>query len=61
MTTKTILLCTIGSYGDVYPFIGIGQELNRRGFRGVLITSEHFESQACDAGLEFIGLGSAED
>lgn len=62
MTTgKTVLLCTIGSAGDVHPFIGIGQELKKRGFRVVLITSQYFEAQALSAGLEFIGLGSTED
>lgn len=60
-TEKTILLCTIGSAGDVNPFIGIGQELKKRGFRVVLITSQYFESQAHTAGLEFFGLGSSED
>jgi len=58
---KTILLCTIGSAGDVNPFIGIGQQLKKRGFRVVLITSQYFESQARSVGLEFFGLGSAED
>lgn len=58
---STILLCTIGSAGDVYPFIGIGEELKKRGFRVVLITSQYFESQARSAGLEFFGLGSSED
>ena len=58
---KTILLCTIGSAGDVNPFIGIGQELKKRGFRVILITSQYFESQAHQAGLGFFGLGSAED
>jgi rhamnosyltransferase subunit B len=61
MDMKTILLCTIGSAGDVNPFIRIGRELKRRGFRAVLITSQHFESETRDAGLEFLGLGSAED
>ncbi|MGQ0602827.1 MAG: glycosyltransferase [Anaerolineales bacterium] len=62
MTTgKTILLCTIGSAGDVNPFIGIGQQLRKRGFRVVLITSQYFETQARSVGLEFFGLGSAED
>jgi rhamnosyltransferase subunit B len=60
-TGNTILLCTIGSAGDVYPFIGIGQELKKRGFRVVLITSAYFESQARSAGLEYFGLGSSED
>ena len=58
---RTILLCTIGSAGDVNPFIGIGEELKKRGFRVVLITSQYFESQARSAGLEFFGLGSSED
>jgi rhamnosyltransferase subunit B len=56
-----ILLCAIGSAGDVYPFLGIGQELRKRGHRVALITSQFFEMQARDAGLEFFGLGSAED
>jgi len=58
---RTILLCTIGSAGDVNPFIGIGQELIKRGFRVVLITSQYFETEARSVGLEFFGLGSAED
>src|SRR5688572_3995327 len=60
-TQRTILLCTIGSAGDVNPFIGIGEELKKRGFRAVLITSQYFETQARSVGLEFFGLGSAED
>jgi rhamnosyltransferase subunit B len=61
MTEKTILLCTIGSAGDVNPLIAIGQRLVASGFRVVLVTSQYFESQAHDAGLEFIGLGSVAD
>lgn len=60
-TKRTILLCTIGSAGDVNPFIGIGQHLIKRGFRVVLITSGYFETQALSAGLEFFGLGRIED
>jgi rhamnosyltransferase subunit B len=56
-----ILLCTIGSAGDVYPFIGIGQELKKRGYRVILVTSQFFEPQAHEVGLEFFGLGSTED
>ena len=58
---KTILFCTIGSTGDVNPFIGIGKELKKRGFRVVLITSQYFATQARSVGLDFFGLGSAED
>ena len=60
-TEKTILLCTIGSAGDVNPFIGIGQQLKKRGFRVALITSQYFEFQARSVGLEFFGLGNTED
>jgi rhamnosyltransferase subunit B len=56
-----ILLCTIGSAGDVFPFITLGQELKRRGYRVTLVTSQYFQSQAHEAGLEFFGLGSRED
>lgn len=56
-----ILLCTIGSAGDVYPFISLGQGLRKRGYRVTLITSQFFQTQARDAGLEFLGLGNAED
>lgn len=57
----TIILCTIGSAGDVNPFIGIGEFLKKQDFRAVLISSQHFESQARSAGLEFFGLGSSQD
>ncbi len=57
----TILLCAIGSAGDVNPFIAIGKELRKRGHRVILCTSQYFESHAHNAGLEFIGLGTAED
>jgi rhamnosyltransferase subunit B len=57
----TILLCTIGSAGDVNPFIAIGEQLRKRGFRVVLVTSQYFETQARSAGLEFFGLGTLED
>lgn len=60
-STPDIFLCAIGSAGDVYPFLGIGQELRKRGYRVTLITSQFFEIHARDAGLEFFGLGSAEE
>ena len=60
-STSDILLCTIGSAGDVFPFITLGQELKRRGYHVTLITSRFFMSHAHEAGLEFFGLGSTED
>lgn len=39
----------------------MGLELRKRGYRVTLITSQFFEAQARDTGLEFVSLGSAED
>lgn len=60
-SVSNILLCTIGSAGDVHPFIGLGQGLRERGYRVTLITSQFFEAQAREAGLDFVGLGTIED
>ena len=64
MTTHSrlhVLLCTIGSAGDVNPFVAIGSELKRRGHQVTLVTSAYFESLARGAGLDFVGLGNPED
>lgn len=56
-----VFLCTIGSAGDVNPFVAIGRELATRGHRVTLVTSAYFEPLAKRTGLNFIGLGTAED
>ena len=64
MTTHSrlhVLLSTIGSAGDVNPFVAIGSELKRRGHQVTLVTSAYFESLARGAGLDFVGLGNPED
>ena len=48
-----ILMITVGSSGDVHPFVGMGRELRRRGHRVTLITSGYFAPLAEKAGLEF--------
>jgi UDP:flavonoid glycosyltransferase YjiC (YdhE family) len=53
-----IILFTIGSHGDVHPFVGIGVALRRRGHDVTLITNEHFRALAERAGLGFAALGS---
>lgn len=55
-----VLLVTIGSHGDVHPFVGIGIELRRRGHEAMLITNDHFRPLAEQAGLEFAPLGTDE-
>jgi rhamnosyltransferase subunit B len=55
------LLITIGSHGDVHPFVGLGIRLMERGHRVRLITNAHFEPLVRSAGIEFIELGKASE
>lgn len=55
-----VLISAVGSYGDVYPFVGLAAELKRRGHEVVFFTNEHFRSAAEAEGIEFVGVGSAE-
>lgn len=52
-----ILLSTIGSHGDVHPFIAIGKALRRRGHDVALLVQPLYRKLTLDAGLEHIPLG----
>jgi UDP:flavonoid glycosyltransferase YjiC (YdhE family) len=54
-----ILLVTIGSAGDVLPFIGLGRALRQRGHVVSLAAGGPFAHWVRDAGLDFVELGSA--
>lgn len=54
------LLITLGSHGDVHPFVGIAQELKRRGHRVTLITTSYFQTLADSAGIDFIAFKDRE-
>lgn len=56
-----ILLITLGSAGDVHPFVGLGIGLKRKGHRVIVITNEYFKDLIQNCGLEFIKYGIAED
>ena len=51
-----VLLVTIGSAGDVHPFVALGRALQSRGHRATLITSGYFEDLIRGEGLGFIDL-----
>lgn len=55
-----ILLLTIGSSGDVHPFIGLGLALQKRGHSVKLITNPFFGEIAHRVGLELVPLGEIE-
>lgn len=61
MTRLNVLLATLGSAGDVYPFLAIGRALRGRGHAVTLITSAHFQQDVAAAGLSFAALGTRDD
>ena len=56
-----VLLPTMGSAGDVHPFIAIGSALQARGHRATILTNPIFQPLIEAQGLGFLGVGRAED
>jgi rhamnosyltransferase subunit B len=54
-------LVTVGSHGDVHPFVGLGIKLRERGHRVTVLTNEHFAPLVERAGLEFLPIGTDEE
>jgi rhamnosyltransferase subunit B len=52
-----ILITSVGSHGDIHPYVGVGQALRRRGHEVALLAQPYFKRVAEDAGLEFIAVG----
>lgn len=52
------LLTTIGTAGDVHPFIAVGRALRSRGHEVALVCNPHFAQRISDAGLGFWPLGT---
>jgi rhamnosyltransferase subunit B len=50
---KRIVLSTLGSYGDIHPYMAIAMELRARGHEPVIATSELYREKIEAAGLEF--------
>ena len=55
-----ILLNPIGSAGDVFPFLALGRELQKRGHHVAVMTNPLFIENVGQAGMEFIAVGSTE-
>jgi UDP:flavonoid glycosyltransferase YjiC (YdhE family) len=53
-----ILLLTIGSYGDVHPFVGLAQRLRQRGHDASVATNPFFRRLVDAAGVPFHPLGT---
>jgi len=53
------ILATVGTDGDVLPFLGLGLELRRRGHRITLVAAGNYAELAAAHGIEFRELVSA--
>lgn len=53
-----VLLLTLGSHGDVHPFVGMALELRRRGHTPTVVTNGHFEPLCRSLGIDFIPIGT---
>jgi rhamnosyltransferase subunit B len=56
-----VLLPTIGSAGDVHPFIALGLALRARGHRATVLTNPYFQDQIEQLGLGFLPVGTLGD
>ena len=56
-----ILILAVGSAGDVYPFIVIGQALRARGYHVTLMATANFQARVQAAGLHFVSGLSQEE
>ena len=55
------ILTAIGSYGDVHPFVGLGQRLSERGHRVQILTNPYFAEVVEAAGLELLPMLTVDD
>jgi MGT family glycosyltransferase len=51
--SKRIVIATLGSYGDIHPYMAIAMELRARGHQPVIATSELYREKMEAAGLKF--------
>jgi len=56
-----VVMVALGTYGDVHPFVGLGQAMRRRGHRVRVIANPFFSSLISQAGLQFTPVGSEEE
>ena len=60
MRTLNVMLPTLGSSGDVHPFIALGKAMHQRGHRVTVLTNPLFQALIESQGLEFLPLGKLE-
>jgi rhamnosyltransferase subunit B len=58
MASLNVILASIGTDGDVFPYLGLGAALRSRGHRVTLVASEDYRKKAQEAGISFAALAS---
>src|SRR4051812_32831010 len=53
MQGKCILFATLGSLGDIYPYLALAAEMQRRGYRAAIATNSQHHSLIKRSGIEF--------
>ncbi len=56
-----IIITALGSGGDVFPFIALGQVLQQRGHTVALLANPHFAETVAQAGLSLVPLGTEDE
>src|SRR5947209_12504971 len=56
-----IILASVGTDGDVFPYVGLGRALRARGRRVTLAAPESYRARAAAEGFAFIPLVTAEE
>jgi UDP:flavonoid glycosyltransferase YjiC (YdhE family) len=56
-----VILATVGTDGDVFPYLGLGRVLRSRGHRVTLAAPETYRARAAAASLEFASLVTSEE
>ncbi|WP_404404326.1 glycosyltransferase [Pelagibacterium halotolerans] len=57
--TKRIAMATLGTQGDIQPYVALARALRERGYSVVLGTTDDFEAMITGYGIEFWSLGSS--
>src|ERR1700733_13148152 len=51
MQSKRILFATLGSLGDLYPYLAVASEMQRRGHQATILTSSQHQSRIDRSGV----------
>ena len=64
MSGRHIVMATVGSQGDLFPFLAVGRELRARGYRVTIGAHGIHRDAVLEAGLDFVlasGIAEPED